>query len=278
MRVILRWTCSQAYSGADVRLARFKRVLRAAQGTEWYRPMLETAGLSTPESLASIDSIEQTLQRLPVVELEHFRRSPEAFESPGGPRAGLQPFRSPLDHTPKTAILMSGFQQSSTVRVIARNVSQGLKRFAATALAGPVTALRDLADRVENGAVDAPALQHFVVSFTGYGEGELSEEDRERFWRVFQVPVFEQRLGFDGRVIAHECEAHDGLHILTERATFEQANNKELLLTSLTDLRYPTLRVGTRLARAIQYECCDCGNATARLVGAGPLRALAAAC
>jgi len=92
------------------------------------------------------------------------------------------------------------------------------------------------------------------------------------------VPVFEQRVGFDGRVVASECEAHEGLHIMAERAAFEETAASELLMTSLTDLRYPTLRVGTRMARSIEHECCGCGNASPRLVAARPrLAALAAA-
>jgi hypothetical protein len=260
-----------------VRLVRFKRVLRAAQRTQWYQPMLESAGLATPEALAAVDSVEHTLKRLPAVDLDEFRSSPAAFESPGGSRPALQAFRSPLEHTPKTAILMPGFEQTSGVKVIAQNFGKGLKHFAASALAAPVAVLRELAAAIESGAEEAPPLRHFVVPFTSAHEGELSDADREKFWRVFQVPVFEQRLGFDGRVIAYECEAHDGLHIFPERATFEETTDSALLLTSLTDLRHPTLRVGTRLARAVRHDCCDCGNATARLVAARPLAAIAAA-
>jgi hypothetical protein len=183
---------------------------------------------------------------------------------------------------PKTAILMAGFQSASGIKVMAQNWSQGLRRFGASALAAPVGALRSLAEAVEAGEQEAPSLRHFVVSFTGGEQGELAEDDRERFWRVFQVPVFEQRLGFDGRVIAYECEAHDGLHIVPERAAIEETAHSELLLTSLTDLRRPTLRVGTRLGGSIQHDCCDCGNAAARLIGARPLPApqllAAAAC
>jgi len=284
MRVILRWTCSQARSGSDVRLARFILVLRAAQRTYWYQPLLEAAGLATPEALAAVTSVEHTLVRLPAVDLNKFRSSPAAFESPGRRHATSQPFRSPLEHLPRTAILMQGFEQSSGVRVIARNWSNGLKHFAATALAGPVAALREIATAIESGLAEAPPLKHFVVPFTLAPEGALSAHDRDRFWRVFRVPVFEQRLGFDGQVIAYECEAHDGLHILPERAAFEETLNSEFLLTSLTDLRYPTLRVGTQVAGAIQRDCCDCGHATARLMSAkplpapGPLAAMAAAC
>ncbi|HEV3342634.1 MAG TPA: hypothetical protein VG125_19840, partial [Pirellulales bacterium] len=41
----------------------------------------------------------------------------------------------------------------------------------------------------------------------------LTEEDRERLWRAFRVPVFEQRIDESGCLLAAECEAHDGLHI-----------------------------------------------------------------
>jgi phenylacetate-CoA ligase len=175
---------------------------------------------------------------------------------------------------------MAGFKPTSGVKVMAQNWSKGLKRFGASALAAPVGVLRSFAEAVEAGEQEAPSLRHFVVSFTGGEQGELAEDDRERFWRVFQVPVFEQRLGFDGRVIAYECEAHDGLHIVPERAAIEETAHSELLLTSLTDLRRPTLRVGTRLGGSIQHDCCDCGNAASRLIGARPLpapRPLAAA-
>lgn len=278
MQVILRWTWPQEHPGADVRLVRFKRVLRAAQRTQAYQPFLEIAGLATLEALGSVDSVERTLERLPAIDLAQFRGSPAAFESAAGARSAPQAFRSPLEHTPRTAVLMPGFEQTSAVKTFAQNWTQDLKRLGASALAAPVCVLREMAATIELGQQEMHALKHFVVSFTGGDHGELREEDRERFWRVFQVPVFEQRVGFDGRVVAHECEAHDGLHIVPESAAFEETAESELLMTSLTDLRYPTLRVGTHMTRSIEHECCACGNAAPRLVGARPrLTPLAAA-
>ena len=259
-------------------MVRFRRVLRAAQSTQRYQLLLEDAGLATAEALAGIESVEGTLERLPTIELEEFRGAPAAFESPVGLNsAAPQAFRSPLEHTPKTLILMAGFQQTSGVKMIAGNWSTGLKRFGASALAAPLTVLRELATAAETGEREINRLKHFVIPFTGSEQGELREEDRDRFWRVFQVPLFEQRLGFDGRVIAYECEAHSGMHILPERAAFEETADSELLLTSLTDLRHPTLRVGTRISGKILHECCDCGNASPRLVGVGQM-AGASAC
>ncbi len=271
MRVILRWTCSQEHPGADVRLARFKRVLRAAQRTQAYQPLLEMAGLTTLEAIGRVDSVERTLERLPPIDLAEFRRSPAAFECPAGARSIPQEFRSPLEHTPRTAVLMPGFEQTPAVRAMSPNHwAQSLKRFGAGALAAPISVLREIAGAIDHGQQEVHGLKHFVVSFKGGDLGELKEADREQFWRVFQVPVFEQRVGFDGRVVAYECEAHDGLHVMPESAAFEETAASELLMTSLTDLRYPMLRVGTRLARWIEHECCGCGNAAPRLVAARP--------
>jgi hypothetical protein len=41
----------------------------------------------------------------------------------------------------------------------------------------------------------------------------LGEEDRDFIWNTFGVPVFEYLLDGDGRILARECEAHEGLHI-----------------------------------------------------------------
>lgn len=264
-----------------MRLGRFRQVLRAAQSTAGYQPLLRRAGLATPEALARVHSVETTLERLPAIGLEEFRGSPGSFESRAGSSPQPQPFHSPLEQRPRTAILMPGFEQTSSERVISSNWSRKkLKRFGATALAAPVNLLRQLASAIEAGQQEIRRLEHFVVPFTGGENGELDEADRERFWRVFQVPVFEQRVGFDGKVIAYECEAHRGLHLLPERVAVEETAHEELLLTSLTDLRHPTLRVATRKAGSIQHECCDCGDAAARLVGLRAMpevKALAAA-
>src|SRR6266542_1700196 len=91
----------------------------------------------------------------------------------------------------------------------------------ARAIAGTVPVLRSLAEAVESGVAARPALEMAVVAFTGTCHGELSALERDLFWRVFQVPVFEQLLAPDGRVIAMECDAHDGLHLLDPEAPLE---------------------------------------------------------
>jgi hypothetical protein len=82
------------------------------------------------------------------------------------------------------------------------------------ALAAGVPLLRSLAEAIESGNLTLPRVDAAVVAFTGIYHGELTALERDLFWRVFQVPVFEQLLSPDGRILAVECDAHDGMHLL----------------------------------------------------------------
>jgi hypothetical protein len=68
--------------------------------------------------------------------------------------------------------------------------------------------LRELADA----GIELP---HSIVAFTYQGETGLSAEDRELFWDAFGVPVYEQLLSQENRLLAAECEAHSGLHVVS---------------------------------------------------------------
>jgi len=52
------------------------------------------------------------------------------------------------------------------------------------------------------------------VIFSYPGELGLSDRERESFWKAFEVPVFEQYLGHNSELLATECDAHSGLHIV----------------------------------------------------------------
>ena len=81
---------------------------------------------------------------------------------------------------------------------------------------------------------------HPMVVFTT-PEQRLTDDARERFWREFEVPVFEQIVDRSGNLLASECEAHWGLHL-------ETTGHFEL--------------PGTELTR----DLCGCGRSGARLV------------
>lgn len=138
-------------------------------------------------------------------------------------------------------------------------------------LAAPVGELRRLAEGPK--PHDYPA-----VAFTGVRHGALTQADRDLIWRAFRVPVFEQFRGLHGELLAEECDAHEGLHVIGEAAVFE-TRGKELVATSLLALRTPVLRVLTGFTGEIEKGLCPCGRPGERLlnVAAKPLAMRAAA-
>jgi hypothetical protein len=69
--------------------------------------------------------------------------------------------------------------------------------------------LRELAKAAKSGIVPQRAV--FVMH--GPDSAFMTEADRDLLWESFQVPVLACLLDGDGRLVAYECEAQDGLHI-----------------------------------------------------------------
>jgi hypothetical protein len=122
-------------------------------------------------------------------------------------RVSGAPFIHPMDPTPRTAILAPGFQETKLVRVFPAGWTEEAARFHPSSIAGPPEQLRRLANR-------GIELSHAVVAITYLGQAGLSEDDRDLFWDTFGVPVFEQHLGPSNELLAMECEAHSGMHVM----------------------------------------------------------------
>jgi hypothetical protein len=116
-------------------------------------------------------------------------------------------FLHPLDPEPRTAILARGFQETKNVRVFPRGWNDSAARFEPSSVAGPAEQVRKL-------AASAVRLENSLIVFTYEGRSGLSHEDREMFWNAFGVPVFEQYLGPHNELLAMECDAHSGLHVV----------------------------------------------------------------
>jgi hypothetical protein len=113
----------------------------------------------------------------------------------------------PIPPAPLTAILVDGFRSSGNVRVFESGWSEEAANFHPAAIAATLAQLRALPA--------IPSLRNAIIALVRPGEPRLSEDDRERLWRAFRVPVFEQRIDESCALLAAECEAHDGLHIET---------------------------------------------------------------
>lgn len=123
-------------------------------------------------------------------------------------RVSGAPFIHPMHPTPRTAILAPGFQETKLVRVFPAGWNEEAARFHPSCIAAPTEQLRRLTDH-------GIELSHAVVALNYEGRPGLSDDDRDLFWDSFGVPVFEQQLGPGNELLAMECEAHAGLHVMT---------------------------------------------------------------
>jgi hypothetical protein len=161
--------------------------------------------------------------------------------------------RFPLPVPSRLALIDADFHLAAHMRAFDSSNVQALVRYAPDAVALPVDAALLLADRKLRGLFELPSLKLAIVVFSSAGLlGALETHHRDLLWKAFGLPVFEQLRGADGRVIARECEVHNGLHI------------------DATDLP-------AGMAVEIMTEQCDCGLETARLRPRIPARARAAA-
>jgi hypothetical protein len=263
MKLTIRWPRRGAQ---NLRLARFRDVLLAARRTRHYRPALDRACLSSAKNIARLSSIEEALHRLPCVDWTEFESSPSGFHNPAAPAPRLPTLHFPTGQERRTAVLGLRLIESKFVRMFGSGWIGQIRAFGPEVLAAPAGALMRLADRAHSDGCPLPALTR-IIAFTGPGQGVLSPEERNEVWRVFEVPIFEQCLSPDGSLLAWECEAHEGLHIVERNAIVERDSASGLILTSLTGCCYPAIRLATALSASLEESPCGCGQPAPRLVG-----------
>jgi phenylacetate-coenzyme A ligase PaaK-like adenylate-forming protein len=127
-----------------------------------------------------------------------------------------------------------------------------MNRFRPEVIAGPPDVLQILCWEELRGPRRA-----FVV-LRAPGSVDPSSDLRETLWKRFQVPVYEQWRGFQGELLATECDVQQGLHMRPDRAYWETSPEGELLVTSLMNLRHPVLRVRTGLYGRLDQARCEC--------------------
>jgi hypothetical protein len=212
-----------------------RRVLSAGLRDDHYRALLDAVGLGSVAAIRALDSVDDALARLPFTGLQ---------ELP--PAAAVTP--EVMDHP-----LLPGTR--------ALRVPQRKARY--TALAGSLMDLRQaatLAPRLR------PMAELGVLVLRRPGQPPATPADRDLFWDSFQVPVYDIFMGYDGAVLAYECEAQCGLHV-TPNAVFEESYG-QVYFTSLTDVRRPSIRLETGLAVHLEAGQCECGRRGTRMAAA----------
>jgi hypothetical protein len=183
---------------------------------------------------------------LTIAYLRYQRRQRAAADNIPG-FSGGEFLRFPLRVPARLAILAAKFQANAQTRVFDSSDLGGLLEYAPEALAMPLNPALSLADRKLRGLIDLPSLKSAIVvlsSANASDGGPLAGHHRDLLWKAFGLPVFDQLRGLDGRVVARECEVHDGLH-------FDIRDVKSELP--------PDFRID------IDNGHCDCGSDTPRL-------------
>jgi hypothetical protein len=110
-----------------------------------------------------------------------------------------------------------------------------------------------------------PGLRSAIVVLSSLETpcGPMTDDHRDLLWRAFGLPVFEQLLGADSRVVARECEVHDGLH--AERLSVHPETGETVILGQATGY-----------SAEIVTGHCDCGLETPRIRNLVRLRERAA--
>jgi hypothetical protein len=157
-------------------------------------------------------------------------------------------FVHPIDPAPRTAILVPGFRETRLVRIFPQGWNERAKRFRPASIAGPLEQLASLAR-------EGWPLEQAVIVFTYAGGPGVSPRDREALWQSFGVPVFEQYLGPRNKLLATECDAHGGLHVVSS-----------LVLSMVSSCEgFP-----------LEHEVCPCGNPAPRITRGSRIDELAA--
>jgi hypothetical protein len=118
----------------------------------------------------------------------------------------------PVPPAPPTAVLQSWFRSNGLVRVFGPSALRdgwdaAAAAFAPAAIAATWPQLEALIPE------KIPSLTHALIVLARPGDELLTGKQRDRLWKAFHVPVFQQVVNGSGVLLAAECEAHDGLHM-----------------------------------------------------------------
>jgi hypothetical protein len=162
-------------------------------------------------------------------------------------RPGKETLHFPLPVPARLAVIDADFHIGVNMRAFHNPDLTGIIEYAPDAMALPLSAALALADRKLRGLFQLPSLELAIVVFSTMDypdHGLLDSHHRDLLWKAFCLPVFEQLRGRDGKVIARECEIHDGMHF--EPEAFEA-------------------QTGVGFPAEIVEGYCDCGFETPRL-------------
>lgn len=138
-------------------------------------------------------------------------------------RAERRQFRYPAGRMPHTVVVhdrLTTKRPGQVVRPCGPGLAEKIAALRPSAVAAPYRVFLDLWQRLGSDF----HLSHAAVVLTPHCGPRLTREQRDMLWACFEVPVFEQVLSASGALLAWECEAHDGLHVVREWPGMDKAS------------------------------------------------------
>jgi hypothetical protein len=90
---------------------------------------------------------------------------------------------------------------------------QELEEFGPNIIIGSFSQLKEIVGLSDAGTLDLESLDIGLLVTTEFGAETLRDIDRVILWQAFGIPVYETIVSLDRRLIACECEAHEGWHL-----------------------------------------------------------------
>ncbi|MBK5291507.1 MAG: hypothetical protein JJE04_07530 [Acidobacteriia bacterium] len=260
MDYALPWILLRFGRSAPCQDVRWKPLLHAALATPYYanhpsRASIEMCLKSAPRAV---------LSRVAPLALREFYQKVHEFHNPAAPLPTPRTIEAPWAGSSRVVAVQAWFPLDSRIVHMSHFAPDQLTAASPESIAAPVAILRQLAAMAIETGFRLPSLRHGILALISVGRPCLTQADRDLFWHAFQVPVYEQFRGFHGELLAMECARHQGLHVQPDSAVFE-TEGADLLLTSLANLRYPTLRLATGISGILDPATCPCGLSTPRL-------------
>jgi hypothetical protein len=191
-----------------------------------------------------------------IVPLSTFRlmRRPCAFSDTLPGRSGRENLHLPLLAPVRIATVDTHFRIRANIREFVAGDVVNLRTYEPEVLVLPLSTAISYADQRLRGRLELPSLRVAIVVLSSIDDAPIADHHRDLLWEAFGLPVFEQLLGWDGRVIARECEVHDGLHF-DASAVAAELDGGELIVMGMP----------TGLTAEIVGDHCECGAETPRL-------------
>jgi hypothetical protein len=175
-----------------------------------------------------------------------------------------RPLSIPLPNQPELNIAqISVFPEFESARPFRREKWVDLKAFQPNVVIGYGFDLERLAESIAKEEFALTSLDRAIFALTDCGSNPISPKLRDKLWRIFSVPAYELIVAPGCRLLAAECETHDGWHM--------QPGTRAYLVQGEVVCDVPPLtNLYTGFTGDIETAPCACGRPTARLKNLGP--------